>query len=66
MNASSGKGSQALETAAAIEESATKTRLPWLQSKAGSGVQFLAGAAIVVLGSRLLVDGAVNLADRLG
>lgn len=55
-----------IEEAVAIEAGVTKTRFPWLQTPWGSGVQFLAGAAIVVLGSRFLVDGAVDLAGRLG
>ncbi len=41
-------------------------RFRWLQSKAGSVLQFLVGAGIVVVGSRLLVDAAVNLAGALG
>jgi cation:H+ antiporter len=52
--------------AGAIEAGVTATRFAWLGTKAGSAVQFAAGAAIVVLGSRLLVDGAVNIAVRLG
>ncbi len=38
----------------------------WFHSKPGSAVQFLIGSGIVVLGSRLLVDAAVNLAGALG
>jgi cation:H+ antiporter len=43
-----------------------KTRFTWLQTRWGNGIQFLVGAAIVVLGSKLLVDGALDIAARLG
>lgn len=52
--------------AKALEKGVTATRSAWLATPAGSGLQFLAGAALVVLGSRWLVDGAVHLAARLG
>ena len=39
---------------------------PWFQGRTGSSVQFLLGAGIVVVGSRFLVDAAVNLAGALG
>jgi cation:H+ antiporter len=38
----------------------------FLGTKAGAALQFLVGASVVVLGSRLLVDGAVGAAGRLG
>jgi len=41
-------------------------RFGWWHGKTGSGLQFLLGSGIVVLGSRLLVDAAVNLASALG
>lgn len=41
-------------------------RFPWFHTRAGSIVQFLLGAAVVVVGSRFLVDAAVNLASALG
>ena len=41
-------------------------RFPWFQSRTGSIAQFVLGAGVVVIGSRLLVDGAVNLAGALG
>lgn len=41
-------------------------RFGWFHSKAGSVLQFLIGAGVVVLGSRWLVDAAVNLAAMLG
>ena len=41
-------------------------RSRWLHSKAGSILQFLIGAGIVIIGSRLLVDAAVNMAGALG
>jgi cation:H+ antiporter len=37
-----------------------------LQTKAGTVIQFLFGAGVVVVGSRLLVDGAVNVANWMG
>lgn len=57
---------QDVAEAKAIESGVTATRFAWLETPAGSSTQFLVGAAIVLLGSRLLVDGAVNLAGRLG
>lgn len=57
---------QDVREAEGISQGVTRTRFPWLQTKAGSFVQFFAGAAIVVLGSRFLVEGAVNIAARLG
>lgn len=41
-------------------------RFGWLHSKPGSVLQFLLGTGLVVLGSRFLVDAAVNLASALG
>ena len=41
-------------------------RFGWFHSQTGSGLQFLLGAGIVVAGSWLLVDAAVNLAGALG
>jgi cation:H+ antiporter len=38
----------------------------WFQTGRGTTVQFLLGAATVVLGSKLLVDGAVGVAAGLG
>jgi cation:H+ antiporter len=55
-----------LAEAKAIEEGVSITRFAWLQTPWGSGVQFFAGAAVVIIGSRLLVDGAVDVAIRLG
>jgi len=51
--------------ARAIEQ-AVAGRFRWFQSKAGSVVQFVLAAGIVVLGSRFLVDAAVNLSSALG
>jgi len=51
--------------ARAIEQ-AVAGRFRWFQSKAGSLVQFVLGAGIVVVGSRFLVDAAVNLSSELG
>ena len=51
--------------ARAIEQSVAGRR-SWFHSRTGSLTQFLLGAGVVVVGSRLLVDGAVNLAGALG
>jgi cation:H+ antiporter len=51
--------------AQAIKTDITRTRWAWFQTRSGTATQFLLGAAIVVLGSRLLVDGAVGVAGRL-
>jgi len=56
----------AVAEATAIEAEKAATRWAWLQTKPGTIVQFLVGAGIVVAGSKLLVDGAVGLAARLG
>jgi cation:H+ antiporter len=50
--------------AAAIKAELTAHR-PFLETRAGAFTQFLVGAAVVVVGSRLLVDGAVAVAARL-
>jgi len=52
--------------AVAIDAELSDSRWAWVETKAGTAVQFLAGAAIVVVGSKLLVDGAVGVAARLG
>lgn len=52
--------------AVAIDAELSESPWAWVESKAGTTVQFLFGAAIVVVGSKLLVDGAVGLAARLG
>ena len=49
----------------AVEEAVTG-RFAWLETKCGTTIQFLAGAAVVVVGSRFLVNGAVNLATAMG
>lgn len=51
--------------AKAIESAAT-ARFAWFQGREGSVAQFIIGAGIVIVGSRVLVDAAVNLAARLG
>lgn len=38
----------------------------FLQTRGGTALQFLAGAAVVVVGSRLLVDSAVDIAKAVG
>jgi cation:H+ antiporter len=52
--------------ATVIEAETARTRWSWLQTKPGSIVQFVVGSLIVIAGSRLLVDGAVGSAERLG
>jgi cation:H+ antiporter len=52
--------------AVAIERDVAHTGRAWFRTRPGTAVQFLAGAGVVVLGSRLLVDGAVQLAGGLG
>jgi cation:H+ antiporter len=51
--------------AKAIQKAVTQG-LAWFQSRLGTVVQFTAAAGIVVVGSRLLVDAAVNIATALG
>jgi len=46
-------------------ERAVAHRFAWFHSPAGTAVQFTLGAGIVILGSRLLVDAAVNVASAL-
>jgi cation:H+ antiporter len=41
-------------------------RFRWFHTRAGSVAQFVLGAGVVVVGSRLLVDAAANLAGALG
>jgi len=52
--------------AAAIAKEAEVTRWAWFETKPGTAVQFLLGAAVVILGSKLLVDSAVAIAQALG
>ncbi len=52
--------------ATAIAEEAVATRWAWFRTRPGTAVQFLIGAAVVILGSKLLVDSAVDIAQRLG
>ncbi len=55
-----------LSEASAIGSGIVGTRFPWLETPSGSLTQFVFGAGIVVLGSRLVVDGAIGVAGRLG
>lgn len=52
--------------ATAIETEKAAARWAWVQTRTGTVAQFLFGAIIVVAGSRLLVEGAVGTAARLG
>jgi len=49
-----------------IEREHAAGRWDWFQTKPGTVVQFVLGALVVVGGSKLLVDGAVDVAARLG
>ena len=61
------RDTKAADVAEAREiEKAAAGRFQWFQGKTGSLLQFLLGPAVLVLGSRLLVDAAVNLAAALG
>jgi cation:H+ antiporter len=55
-----------LAEAAVIEKEHAARGWAWFQTGSGTKVQFLLGAALVVLGSKLLVDGAVGVAGGLG
>jgi len=57
---------QDVAEARAIQEAVTAARWAWIETRAGTGAQFAAGALVAVLGSWLLVDGAVALASQLG
>lgn len=46
-------------------EEAVVQRFVWFQGPAGTTVQFIIAAVIVVVGSRLLVDAAVNIAKAM-
>ncbi len=52
--------------AGAIEKEQTETRWAWFRTKPGTAAQFVGAAVIVVIGSRLLVDSAVEIAAALG
>jgi cation:H+ antiporter len=52
--------------AVAIKREVTATRWSWFTTKPGTAVQFALGAVILILGSKLVVEGAVNLAGRMG
>jgi cation:H+ antiporter len=53
----------AREAAALEEELAGQSK--WLRTKAGTAAVFLLGAVLVTIGSKLLVDGAVGIAEAL-
>ena len=55
-----------LVEAAAIEKEQVARGRAWWQTGAGTTVRFIFGAALLVLGSKLLVEGAVGVAGRLG
>lgn len=52
--------------AAVIKKEKAAARWAWVETRTGTVVQFLFGAGVVVAGSRLLVEGAVATASRLG
>jgi cation:H+ antiporter len=47
-------------------EAETIARYPWFHTGRGTAIQFLLGAAIVVVASKILVDAAVNIATLMG
>lgn len=55
-----------LDEAKAIEREHTRQGVRWLETRTGTAMQFIGGAAVVVVGSRLLVGGAVEVAAALG
>jgi cation:H+ antiporter len=57
---------QDVAEATTMVKEAVATRWAWFRTKPGTVAQFLIGAAIVVFGSKLLVDAAVNIASALG
>jgi cation:H+ antiporter len=59
------RGPQLVSEAKAIEQAATRS-WAWFQTRAGTVAQFTLAAGLVVFSSRLVVDGAVNLAAALG
>lgn len=52
--------------ATAIQQGVVSARWPWVETRYGTLAQFILGAFVVVIGSRLLVDGAVTLSARMG
>lgn len=52
--------------AVAIERDVAAVGRSWFRTRPGTAVQFVVGAGVVVLGSRLLVDGGVGVAAGLG
>ena len=56
----------AVAEATAIKKEKSAADWAWVKTRTGTVVQFVAGALVVVAGSKLLVDGAVGLAGRLG
>jgi cation:H+ antiporter len=58
--------SPAAHAEAAALETEFVNRHSWLKGGRGAALQFLAGAVLVVVGSKLLVDSAVGIARALG
>lgn len=57
---------QEVAEATTIGRERAADRWAWVQTRTGTSLQFLSGAAMVVAGSRLLVEGAVGTATSLG
>lgn len=57
---------QQIAEATAIESDITAARWAWVQTRTGTAMQFVFGAAVLIVGSRLLVEGAVGVAASLG
>lgn len=55
-----------LAEASVIQQEREAVRWAWLATKPGTATQFGVGAAVVVFGSRWLVDGAVGVAAAFG
>lgn len=60
------RGEMAQAVAIEADLAPPAARWPWFATRSGTAVQFLFSAALVVLGSRLLVDGAIGLATKIG
>ncbi len=54
-----------VKEAGAIEAAAIG-RIPWFETKWGAGSQFIFAAGVVIVGSKILVNSAVNVAAMLG
>jgi cation:H+ antiporter len=51
---------------AALIEREMRGKLPWAETKSGTALFFIMGAALVIVGSSFLVSSAKNIADAIG